>query len=49
MLDCLRIVNGMSWRSGCFFLRTLYEWMTTTDLFSFSNLLDFIDECNFSA
>ena len=31
------------------FLRTLYEWMMTTDLFSFSNLLDFIDECNFCA
>jgi hypothetical protein len=31
------------------FLRTLFEWLTASICFSFTNLLEFIDHCNFMA
>ena len=37
MLGPLRDVNGTFW--------TLFDWMTVTSLFSFSNFLKFFDYC----
>jgi hypothetical protein len=56
LLDVVYMAGAQCTNLGCeqnvaelklLFLRTLFDWMSATGLFCFSNLLEFLDSCCF--